>query len=256
MADIANHGWTAVPVELSTHLNADTIKSNPPKAIPKEHFLAPATPLISSLTKYAQTELPRPTFHHSMRVYAWALALMDHLPTPFLHISQETILLACLLHDIGSTPQNMHSTHLSFEFHGGILAHGELSRQDPPCPAPQREAVIEAIIRHQDLGSSGNIHALGALMQIATIVDNLGEVPAGSAKGGEQKLKATDLIHESVLREVNEEFPRLNWSGCKGCVFAETVREEGRVKPWSHTSKLGFQEFAGGIEGNAVMAYE
>lgn len=162
---------------------------------------------------------------------------MNYLPSAFQNISQETILLACLLHDIGATPSNMHSTHLSFEFHGGIIAHNLLSKTT--SPPPQYEAVVEAIIRHQDIGTSGNIHALGSLMQIATIVDNVGE--------------NADFVHKETLAEINREFPRLGWTSKPGCAFASTVREEGRVKPWCHTSKMGVEEFAQGIEGNSAM---
>jgi len=162
---------------------------------------------------------------------------MNYLPAPFINISQETILLACLLHDIGSTPSNMHSTHLSFEFHGGIIAHTLLS--STASPQPQYESVVEAIIRHQDLDTRGNIHALGSLMQIATIVDNTGQY--------------ADFVHKDTIAEVNKEFPRQGWSSTPGCVFAETVREEGRCKPWAHTSKMGVEAFATGIEGNEVM---
>lgn len=163
---------------------------------------------------------------------------MDYLPNAFQMISQETILLACLLHDIGSTPENMHSTYMSFEFHGGIIANDVLKEYE--VPALQREAVVEAIIRHQDVGSSGNIHALGALMQIATIFDNLGD--------------NNEFVEPTTIAEVNKEFPRLNWSSCKDCKFASTIREEGRVKPWAHTTKMGVEAFATGIEGNKVMA--
>lgn len=166
-----------------------------------------------------------------------ALALMDYLPSAFRTISQETILLASLLHDIGSTPQNMHSTHLSFEFHGGLIAHTLLSRTT--SPQPQYEAVMEAIIRHQDVGSAGNIHALGALMQIATILDNTGQY--------------AEFVHEQTVQEVNREFPRMGWSSVPGCAFARTVREEGSVKPWCHTTKMGVETFAGMIEGNEAM---
>ncbi len=57
---------------------------------------------------------------------------------------------------------------MSFEFYGGMLAHSFLEK-DLQAPTPQAEAVTEAIIRHQDIGNSGNITTLGQLLQLATI---------------------------------------------------------------------------------------
>ena len=57
---------------------------------------------------------------------------------------------------------------MSFEFYGGMLAHS-LLRDDLHAPASQAEAVTEAVIRHQDIGTSGKITRLGQLIQLATI---------------------------------------------------------------------------------------
>lgn len=71
VTNIATHGWTAVPVDLSKHLDHEQLKSHPPKPIPKGHLRAPASERIKLVTQYAQDKLPRETFHHSMRVYAF-----------------------------------------------------------------------------------------------------------------------------------------------------------------------------------------
>lgn len=57
-------------------------------------------------------------------------------------------------------------THLSFEFQGGMTALHQL--QDLGAPTAQAESVCEAIIRHQDPGSTGTISAMGCLVQLAT----------------------------------------------------------------------------------------
>ena len=57
---------------------------------------------------------------------------------------------------------------MSFEFYGGVLAHS-LLHKDLSAPTVQAEAVTEAIIRHQDIGTSGKITTLGQLIQLATI---------------------------------------------------------------------------------------
>lgn len=59
----------------------------------------------------------------------------------------------------------MSGTKMSFEFYGGFLAHGLLVKDD----VTTAEAVTEAIIRHQDLGTVGTITTLGLLIQLATV---------------------------------------------------------------------------------------
>ena len=81
--------------------------------------------------------------------------------------SLETYFLASLLHDIGTTQENIHATLMSFEFYGGYLALKLL--QDYGAPKEQAESVTEAIIRHQDLGNVGTITTIGQLLQLATL---------------------------------------------------------------------------------------
>jgi cyanamide hydratase len=78
----------------------------------------------------------------------------------------ETWALTCLFHDIGTTAQNMSSTHMSFDFQGGFIALNKL--QELGAPKIQAESVAEAIIRHQDPGETGTISAMGQLIQVAT----------------------------------------------------------------------------------------
>ena len=137
-----------------------------------------------------------------------------------------------MLHDIGTTPKNMHSTLLSFEFQGGMLAHSLLTSLG--APVAQAEAICEAIIRHQDLGDTGTITTLGALVQLATVFDNVGMHP--------------DLVDKGTIENVVKASPRKGWTGC----FASTVREEVSTKPYCHTTHIaGFAEL---IEGNTLMA--
>jgi cyanamide hydratase len=88
--------------------------------------------------------------------------------------TDETYFLACVLHDIGSTDENLKATKLSFEFYGGLLALDVLQRApasapETAAPKDQAESVAEAIIRHQDLCENGKITAVGQLLQLATI---------------------------------------------------------------------------------------
>ena len=100
----------------------------------------------------------------------------------------------------------------------------------------QAEAVAEAIIRHQDLGTVGTISFLGQVIQLATIYDNMGGNPG--------------LIDEVTRLDVNQAFPRKGWSGC----FAKTIREENSLKPWAHTTHLGEEDFPEGVKNNNLMA--
>ena len=69
----------------------------------------------------------------------------------------------------------MEGSRLSFEFKGGFLALGVLQEKqqgegDGIAPQDQAESIAEAIIRHQDLCSKGNITALGQLLQLASLL--------------------------------------------------------------------------------------
>ena len=86
---------------------------------------------------------------------------------PDWRFSDETYLLACLLHDIGTTTKNLTETLMSFEFYGGMLALDLLKKLQ--APIQQAESVAEAIMRHQDLGETGTITTIGFLIQLATI---------------------------------------------------------------------------------------
>ena len=98
------------------------------------------------------------------------------MPGKAMHIQQfpaweftdETWLLACLLHDIGTTDKNIKGTLMSFEFYGGFIALDLLHKQHK-APIAQAESVAEVIIRHQDIGTVGTITTLGLLIQLATI---------------------------------------------------------------------------------------
>ncbi|EEQ85178.2 urea hydro-lyase/cyanamide hydratase [Blastomyces dermatitidis ER-3] len=70
---------------------------------------------------YASEHLPTPTYNHSRRVYHFGLAIKRHR-FPSWSFSDETYFLACRLHDIGTTDEDLRRTRLSFEFYGGMLA--------------------------------------------------------------------------------------------------------------------------------------
>jgi len=103
-------------------------------------------------------------------------AILTHaFPTWSSPTFDETYLLTCLLHDIGTTDKNIHGTLMSFEFYGGFIVLDVLKGLH--APIAQAENVAEAVIRHQDLGEVGKITRIGALIQLATIFDNMGLNP-------------------------------------------------------------------------------
>lgn len=63
---------------------------------------------------------------------------------------------------------------MSFEFKGAIVAR-EFIREHEGAE-DQADSVCEAIIRHQDIFvTGGNITMVGQLLQLATILDNVGK---------------------------------------------------------------------------------
>ncbi|KAL5340217.1 hypothetical protein BJX70DRAFT_127855 [Aspergillus crustosus] len=243
---VTEHGWTAVPANIQTLFEQTNLGTKPsPAPTPVSSTPIPTTPLAQRIKKYAQSHLPKPTYHHSLRVYHYGLAIKRYA-FPEWTFSDETYFLTCLLHDIGTTHDHLRATKLSFEFWGGYLALDVLQNDhDHDHERPeggavasqfQAESVAEAIIRHQDLRDVGTITAIGQLIQLATIFDNIG----GNAQ----------LVHDNTVKDVVEHYPRLKWSSC----FASTVGEEVRLKPWAHTTALG--DFKGKILGNPYNKYE
>ncbi|RAQ54744.1 urea hydro-lyase/cyanamide hydratase [Aspergillus flavus] len=180
----------------------------------------PKTALAQRIDLYARSQLPEPTYNHSLRVYHYGLAIKRHV-FPSWSFTDETYFLCCLLHDIGSTEENLNKTKLSFEFYGGLLALGVLQDGTGPfgnavAPRDQAESVAEAIIRHQDLYNTGAY---------------------------------ADLVHPSTIDEVSRRYPRKQWSTC----FAATIRRENELKPWAHTTTLGEEAFPSKVLGNSLM---
>ncbi|OOQ91140.1 urea hydro-lyase/cyanamide hydratase [Penicillium brasilianum] len=233
------YGFTAVPASASSLLSSVTT-STPAPFIPVSETSVPDTVLSERIKRYAQSCLPVPTYHHSLRVYHYGLAIKKHL-FPSWKFSDETYFLTCVLHDIGSTEENMTKTKLSFEFYGGLLALNVLqestdtSALGATASRDLAESVAEAIIRHQDFRDQGQITAVGQLLQLATALDNVGA--------------HAELVHPMTIEDISRHYPRQQWSHC----FAATLRKERELKPWSHTTVLG-EEAPARVLGNKLMA--
>ncbi|KAB5577468.1 Oxidoreductase, molybdopterin-binding domain-containing protein [Coniochaeta sp. 2T2.1] len=261
------HGWSAVPLDLKILLNGKPYISEPQPIRVDDIKFPIDDPIVAKVNDYAKENLSGPTFNHCMRVFYYcappcsqsllpmlpqrpapyrltdyptpdaAMAILtQQFPTQAALLSPSTLALACLLHDVGLTPANMRSTRLSFEYHGAFLALDLVGAKLGGEPA-QAEAVAEAIIRHTDIGTSGQITFLGQLLQVATIHDNVGDHAA--------------LVHEDTRRDVNGRFSRRGWNRC----FGDTIGEELRLKPWAHLTFLG--DFAGKmLENKLAEGYE
>ncbi|KAL8787449.1 MAG: hypothetical protein Q9213_002226 [Squamulea squamosa] len=229
---VKSYGWQAKPRDPSVILGEKkNIKDPKPETVAS--IKLPDSSLATSVLKYAERELPLETFNHSMRVYYYGKAIHNQQFPEWL-FTDETYLLACLLHDIGTTDKNISATRMSFEFYGGIIALNLLSK-DLHAPIEQAESVAEAVFRHQDIGETGMITTIGQLLQLATIFDNMG--------GHEE------LVHEDTIKDVTAHYPRKKWSSC----FAATIRKENELKPWAHTTALGEDGFPNGVENNKLM---
>lgn len=195
----------------------------------------PDTTFGKFIHNYSQDKLPQPVLNHSLRVYQYSLAIIkDHFPN--WDLRDDVLFAACLLHDIGTTEHNMNSTKMSFEFYGGLLSRELVLEKTGDKDFA--EAVSEAIIRHQDLGDSGFITTLGLILQISTILDNVGF--------------NTNLIHPDTLDKVNKTYSRDGWLNC----FAAAIDKENSMKPWGHTSALGVDDFRDGVLSNQTRYHK
>jgi cyanamide hydratase len=157
------------------------------------------------------------------------------------------------LHDIGTTPENLHATLLSFEFYGGYLALNVL--QEYGASREQAESVVEAIIRHQDLSDVGTITTVGQLIQLATLFGTFKVSrlkPLSQSGTNENDVidnagKNPTLISKHTIESITAAYPRNQWSSC----FAHTIEEELALKPWAHSSAI--PKFAETVAGNKLM---
>ncbi|KAL1635101.1 hypothetical protein SLS56_001853 [Neofusicoccum ribis] len=227
------YGWHAVPRNPATALQGKT-KLATPKPFSTTDIKYPDTKLVRQSLARVEKELAPETLNHSLRVYYFGMAIVRTQFPAWLSdgwLDEETWLLVCLFHDIGTTHHALRSTHMSFDFWGGIEALQTL--QSFGADKSQAESVAECIIRHQDPGETGSISCVGLLVQLATLLDNAG--------------KFKDLVHPETIKNVVEKYPRNGWSGC----FAKTIREEIGLKPWAHSTAIdGFAEM---VEDNELM---
>ncbi|PMB66309.1 Cyanamide hydratase [Beauveria bassiana] len=97
--DIKLNGWTAVPINASQLFNGQTY-NHVPSALKVRDMQFPAdNPVVQQVQHYVKERFPRETYNHSIRSYYYAL-----------------------LHDLGTTDENMAASHISFKFYGALKA--------------------------------------------------------------------------------------------------------------------------------------
>lgn len=164
-SQVTEYGWTAAPLDPQKW--ASSMGTNkPPEPYTVETNPLPDTPLVQKATEYVKEHLPVPTVNHSMRVYHYGLAIARQY-FPDWKFSDETWLLICLFHDIGTMDKVTREVFMSFDLYGGWITLDVLRQNG--APAAQAESVAEAVIRHQHPSEVGSIHAVGLLIQLATL---------------------------------------------------------------------------------------
>ncbi|EHK20951.1 uncharacterized protein TRIVIDRAFT_59405 [Trichoderma virens Gv29-8] len=232
------NGWTSVPLDPSKLFAGEPFKNVPGPILVADIKFPNDDPIVAKVQSYAKEKLPIQTFNHSMRVFYFASAIVkQQFPEHAETFSPSTLALVSLLHDIGTAEENLAATNMSFEFYGGFKALNLLLELG--ASKDQAEAIAETIIRHQDLGTVGNITFMGQVIQLATIYDNASNHPYVK--------NITEIIHTDTLKDVVKAFPRQQWLGC----FAHTIDREESLKPWCHSTHI--PDFSKVILNNTFM---
>ncbi|KZW03943.1 putative urea hydro-lyase/cyanamide hydratase [Exidia glandulosa HHB12029] len=247
MASSSHFGLEAVPRDVDAVLSTLNVQSTS-TAFTISDLAPPDSPLAKTIHSYAKEQLNAETYRHSMRVYYIGMAVLrahfSHTWGKSLASDNTPWFLATLLHDIGTTDANIGSTHLSFEYYGGILARDLILKTaaensvDAAYAQGVAESVCETIIRHQDVGKRGFVSALTMLIHIGTLFDNAGQNQA--------------LVSNATFKAIYDAYPRGPWSSC----FAAVIHKECGLKPYASTTRLGEEAFSTAVLANPLNRLE
>ncbi|KAJ3012734.1 hypothetical protein HKX48_006109 [Thoreauomyces humboldtii] len=180
----------------------------------------PSTAIVKTATAHLRDLLPEPTWNHSIRAYLYGVAMVKG-QFPDWDWDAEAFYLSCIFHDLGCIPQSLSATKLSFEFYGAFLARDFLLKTADGEPKQElkdlADSVCEVICRHTDF-VNGKITVHGQMIQLGTLYDNIGAQAA--------------WVHPETHKDIVKAYPRHGWTAC----FGHAMREEVRLKPWSHTT--------------------
>jgi cyanamide hydratase len=178
------HCWTAVPQSVEKFLASSNAANTKPYNV--SDLDTPFSKVAQKTLAYAKEYLLEPTFNHSMRVFFYGkltsgrrehvLLIRFRNGTSKNHAPSnaqaepgivETFFLSYMLHDIGTVPENIKSTRLTFELWGSI--HVLQLLPSFGASKDQAECVAEVINRYQDLGDIGMAPLVLGLIYFATI---------------------------------------------------------------------------------------
>ncbi|KAJ8522114.1 hypothetical protein ONZ45_g1272 [Pleurotus djamor] len=185
-----------------------------PEYIPlKDMRLHNLTPAQQSSFDFAQKVTVPGAFHHSIRCFYFALAILcNGFPSNTPGVAQitseelvERIFHSCILHDIGLTRNQkalQHPAHaMSFELHGGIMAYEHLQTLEPKLTAEQLGDIVQGIMLHTVAFSSGKQSASAFLVQIAALFDLQGYDALGPHS-------LDRIISKKTVGEIEKTYPR------------------------------------------------
>ncbi|QKW22852.1 HD domain-containing protein [Kitasatospora sp. NA04385] len=105
----------------------------------------PTGPVAAAALEYLRAAVSQPVAHHSVRSYLFARLLADHEElTPGADYDDDLLFHACVLHDLGTSPESPGQAR--FELEGADLAAAFLTRHGYPVAAVDQ--VWQAIALH------------------------------------------------------------------------------------------------------------
>jgi cyanamide hydratase len=70
---IAKHGWTAVPVDAEAIFKGKPYLHKPTALSVEDIHFPSDDPIVAKVQQYAQEQLPRQTYNHSMRAFYFGM---------------------------------------------------------------------------------------------------------------------------------------------------------------------------------------
>lgn len=79
---VAEHGWTAVPLDAEAIFQGKPYLHEPGPILVKDIHFPSDDPIVVKAQQYAREHLPAQTFNHSMRVFYWGnISLLPQPPS-------------------------------------------------------------------------------------------------------------------------------------------------------------------------------
>ena len=164
----------------------------------------PPSSVARKARRVLQASAPPFLVNHSIRSYAWAVALADHDSTSF---DPELLYVAALLHDVGLVSVD---TGGCFEEDGALAA--EHLVLDAGWPVARARAVRDVIRLHMAVELPAEATAETRLLWDSTGVDVTGYRYAD--------------VPEAVVREVIDAYPRLDFKRAFSDLFADQATQK------------------------------